>query len=191
MSYLSGALLTSICFGMLPYELSCLNQVELELCKISRVGGKIFTLYTGSHTSIKSHHTLYYNKPEFTSKVFNYYKQHNDWQQENNNEINNNDESTTTTNDNSNNNNTTTTSNDSPPLNIQVVLTGPFTIEQRDIVRSRTTVCVNKVICGLKWLQKHNGLYRDFNFDEHHIYQPTIIDLSNTVESQDSNIEKG
>ena len=40
-------------FGMLPHELSCLNQVDLELCKISRVGGQIFTLYTGSHTSIK------------------------------------------------------------------------------------------------------------------------------------------
>ena len=59
-------------FGMLPYELSCLNQVEHELCKISRVGGQIFTLYAGSHTSIKGHHTLYYNKPGFTSKVFNY-----------------------------------------------------------------------------------------------------------------------
>ena len=57
-------------FGMLPYELSCLNQVELELCKISRVSGQIFTLYAGNRTSIKGHHTLYYNKPEFTSKVF-------------------------------------------------------------------------------------------------------------------------
>ena len=109
-----------------------MNQVELELCKISRVGGQIFTLYAGSHTSIKGHHTLYYNKPEFTSKVFNYYKQHNDQQQENNNEINNDDESTTTNNDNSNNNNDTTTSNSSPALNIQVMHTGPFTIEQQD-----------------------------------------------------------
>ena len=43
----------------------------------------------------------------------------------------------------------------------------------------------------MKWLQKHNVLYRDFKFDERHICQPTIIDLSNTVESQDSNIERG
>ena len=41
-------------------------------------------------------------------------------------------DSNNNTNDNNNNNNntTTTTSNDSPPLNIQVVLNGPFTIEQ-------------------------------------------------------------
>ena len=79
-------------FGMLLYELSCLNQVELDLCKFSIVGGQIFTLYAVSHTSIKGHHTLYYNKPEFTSKVFNFYKQHNDWQQQKNNGINNDDE---------------------------------------------------------------------------------------------------
>ena len=105
----------------------------------------------------------------------------------NNHELNNDDESTTTT----NNNNTTTTRNDSPQLNIQVMLTGPITIEQRNIARSKTTVCVNKIICALKCLQKHNVLYRDFKFDENQICQPTIIDLSNTVVSQDSNIERG
>ena len=34
-------------------------------------------------------------------------------------------------------------------------------------------------------------LYRGCNFDEHHIYQPTIYDLTNTVESQNSNIDTG
>ena len=115
---------------MLPYELSYLNQVELELCKFYRVGGHIFTLYSESHTSIKGHHTLYYNKPEFTSKVFIHYRQHNDWQQENTNGFNNDDESTTTTTNNDNNNNNNT-SNDSPALNIEVVLTETFIIEIR------------------------------------------------------------
>ena len=163
---------------MLLYELSCLNQVELELCNISRVGGQIFTLYAGSHTSIKikGHHTLYFNKPEFTSKLFNYYKQHNDHQQESTNGGNNNDASSATNidNDKDNYNNC----NSSPALNIKVVLTGgAFTIEQQDNARSKTTVC--------------EVLYRYFYFDEQHICQPRIIDLSNTVESQDSNIDKG
>ena len=57
-------------FGTAPPELSCLNQVELAVCQLSRVQGQIFTLYAGSHTSIKGHHTMYYNKPDFTSKVF-------------------------------------------------------------------------------------------------------------------------
>ena len=49
-----------------------------------------------------------------------------------NNEINNDDESTTTHNDNNNNNNDITTSDSSPALNIQVVPTGPFAIEEQD-----------------------------------------------------------
>ena len=166
-----------------------MNQVELAVCQLSRVQGQIFTLYAGSHTSIKGHHTMYYNKPDFTCKVFNYYKQYaNNQQEASNNESHNNDESTETDdNSNSGNNNIDSTAD----LNIQVVLTGPFTIAQRQIARSKTTVCIDKVIRALKWLQKHNVLYRDYNFDENNICEPQIIDLTYTVESQDTNIEKG
>ena len=45
-------------FGSLPPELSCLNEVELELCKYNKIGGHIFSLYGGAHTSIRGHHTL-------------------------------------------------------------------------------------------------------------------------------------
>ena len=79
---------------MMSYHVS--NQVELELCKLSRVGGQIFILYSGSHTSTKRHHIMYYNKPEFTIKVFNFNKQYSDQQQESNNRGNNEDESTAT-----------------------------------------------------------------------------------------------
>ena len=65
-------------FGPIPPELSCLNEVEMELCKYNKIGGHIFSLYAGAHTSIKGHHTLYFNKPDFTSKVLNYYNHNQD-----------------------------------------------------------------------------------------------------------------
>ena len=120
---------------------------------------------------------MYYKKPEFTSKVFNYQKQYNDQLQESNNGGNVIDKSTASNNDNNNNDN-----NYTPVLNIQVVLTGQFTIEQQDTAWSKGTVCINMVKCALKWVPKHNVVYKDYNIDEHKICQPPIIDSSNTVE---------
>ena len=71
-------------FGALPPELSCLNEVELELCKYNKIGGHIFSLHGGAHTSIRGHRTLYFNKPDFTSKVLNYYSQNQDQLEEHN-----------------------------------------------------------------------------------------------------------
>ena len=77
------------------------------------------------------------------------------------------------------------------PFNIQVILVGPFTKVQKDIAMRKTSVDVHKVLAALKWLKKHNILYRDLDIGEEHICSPKVIDLSNTVESHDSNVERG
>ena len=72
-----------------------------------------------------------------------------------------------------------------------MVLVGSFTRVQKDIARRKTSVDVDKVLVALRWLKKHNILYRDLNIGEEHICMPKFVDLSSSVESQGSNVEKG
>ena len=169
-------------FGSLPSELIYLIEVELELCKYNKIGGHIFSLYGGAHTSIRGHHTLYFNKPDFTSKVLNYYSQNQDQLEEQN---------SAHIHQHNSNNEFDHNIYWKNPFYIQVVLVGPFTKVQKDIARRKTSVDVDKVLIALRWLKKHNILYRDLNIGEEHICMPKFVDLSSSVESQDSNVEKG
>lgn len=71
--------------------------------------------------------------------------------------------------------------------NIAVILTGPFTPAQKEKVMRKTQVNVPYVKEALQWLKENNRLYGDM--DEPKIGTPTIIDNSEQVESENSDIE--
>ena len=71
--------------------------------------------------------------------------------------------------------------------NIAVVLSGPFTTEQRNKVLQKTKVNIPNVVAALEWLRKNNTLYADVPIPL--FGQPTIIDNSSVVDGEISDIE--
>ena len=104
------------CFGYAPKILMDLNETEVALISIARVDRHLITLNGGVHTCIVGWHTLYYNGVEHTSKVLNYYDrcERNKIKDQ------------------------STLQNEKEYGNpIQVLLTGPFTREQKQIAKNR------------------------------------------------------
>jgi hypothetical protein len=67
---------------------------------------------------------------------------------------------------------------------------GPFTPLQKQFVKNNMLVRPNSVLCALHWLKQHNQLYRDITIpNENDLATPLIIDDTDNVESQDTNIE--
>ncbi|CAB9528286.1 expressed unknown protein [Seminavis robusta] len=71
--------------------------------------------------------------------------------------------------------------------NIAVVLSGPFTPEQRERVLKKMHVNVEWVTEAFHWLKENNRLYHDLELPT--IANPTVIDNSYNVESENSDIE--
>jgi hypothetical protein len=165
-------------FGYAPKQLTRMNEVELAFISQARIDSHLITLMAGSHKSITGWHTLYYTDVEHTSRVMNYYDANmNSSQEEDGFSDDNSSESVASV----------STSNSKT---IQVVLSGPFTSVQKAITEKRIKVRVNVVIEALTWLKKNNALYKHVNIDAESITQPEIIDFSEPVASENSNIEK-
>ena len=71
--------------------------------------------------------------------------------------------------------------------NIAVVLCGPFTREQKEKIRQKTQVNIPLIMEAYQWLKENNVLYE--NEPPPVIGEPTIIDQSTEVESEDTDIE--
>ena len=71
---------------------------------------------------------------------------------------------------------------------IAVILTGPFTTEQKTQVMKRIQVNVPRVTAAFKWLKENNPLHANETLPN--LLPPTVIDQSYNVDSQDSDIEK-
>jgi hypothetical protein len=52
---------------------------------------------------------------------------------------------------------------------ICVVLSGPFTRQQKEIGKRKVAVDWNKIINALEWLKAKNPLYRDLVYHEHKV----------------------
>jgi hypothetical protein len=165
-------------YGHPPFELTRMNEVELAFISQARINRHLITLMAGSHKSITGWHTLYYNDVAHTSRVMNYYD--------------NNIPSSQEEEDISDNNSSESDTGGSTDghTTIQVVLAGPLTRVQKKITQERIKVRVNVVIDALHWLKKNNVLYQDIDIDAESITQPEIVDFSEPVESENSNIEK-
>jgi hypothetical protein len=72
---------------------------------------------------------------------------------------------------------------------ICVILSGPFTKEQHNIVKENTEVNFDRVKNALRWLKPNNRLYSDYNLNEE-IAKPIFLEQVETVASQNSNIER-
>ena len=150
--------------GYAPRILKELNQVELALISKARVNMHLFQYTAGAHKAIRGYHTLYYNDVEQTNKVMNYYSK---LSKESSNE-----------------------ENSKFSGIVQVVLAGPFTSEQKIRTLKEISVDIDKVNRALKWLKKHNVLYQTDEINDEQITQPEIYDISEAVESQNSNVEQ-
>ena len=71
--------------------------------------------------------------------------------------------------------------------NICVVLSGPFTVEQKEKVMKKTRVRVEKVMEALEWLKQNNHLYKDVVIPT--MGDPVVVDNTEEVESESSDIE--
>ena len=72
--------------------------------------------------------------------------------------------------------------------NIAVVLLGPFTKEQKQRIKKKTEISIDKCQEAFKWLKANNRLYQDAIFSVD-VEPPVIIDRSEEVESENSDIE--
>ena len=73
--------------------------------------------------------------------------------------------------------------------NIAVVLTGPFTRQQKSKILDKVIVNIDNVKAAFKWLQENNRLYSNMSFDTTTIRTPIIIDNSNEIEGENTDIE--
>ena len=71
--------------------------------------------------------------------------------------------------------------------NIGVILTGPFTPEQKEKVLKKTRVNTTWVREALEWLKKNNRLYAGIGTPR--IGTPVVVDNSEAVESENTDIE--
>ena len=71
---------------------------------------------------------------------------------------------------------------------VKVILTGPFTDDQRAMTLKATDVNFDKCKQALLWLKEHNHLYDDIDVNDT-IAIPVVIDFSENETSGDSNIE--
>ena len=168
-------------FRYAPFELTDLNECELALISPARINRHLITLYAGSHQQITGWHTLFQNDLSRTSKILNYYERCSKRKEKS-------EAATTDENANMGVKSNNDDENNSEPL-IQVVLTGPWTDDQKALAYKKTQVRVSMCIRALKWLKKNNVLYKDIDIDQTQIVEPKIIYYSITVESQDSNVE--
>jgi hypothetical protein len=73
---------------------------------------------------------------------------------------------------------------------ILCILLGPFTPLQKEFVKNRMLVRRDSVFRALNWLKHFNPLYQDVQIpNENDLATPLIIDDSNNVEPEDTNIE--
>jgi len=73
---------------------------------------------------------------------------------------------------------------------ILCILMGPFTPLQKQFVKNNMLVRPDYVLRAFHWLKQHNQLYRDITIpNENDLATPLIIDDTDNVESQDTNIE--
>ena len=69
-----NAIANKKCFGYTPKVLTDLNETELALISKCRVDRHLINLTGGSHKCIVGWHTLYYNDSQKTAKVMSYYR---------------------------------------------------------------------------------------------------------------------
>lgn len=73
---------------------------------------------------------------------------------------------------------------------VACILQGPFTAAQREHVKRKTTIRSDKVLFALRWLKQHNRVYNDIQIPSaEQLPQPVILDDSNLVEAQNTDIE--
>ncbi|CAB9529143.1 hypothetical protein SEMRO_2410_G326700.1 [Seminavis robusta] len=72
--------------------------------------------------------------------------------------------------------------------NIAVVLSGPFTPQQKANVMRKATINIQYCIDAFNWLKQNNCLYHDAEFPSD-LPTPVIIDNSHSVESDNTDIE--
>ena len=72
---------------------------------------------------------------------------------------------------------------------VNVILTGPFTDDQRAMTLKATKVNFDKCQQALLWLKQHNHLCNDVDVDDT-IAIPVVIDCSEKSTSGNSNMEK-
>jgi hypothetical protein len=70
-----------------------------------------------------------------------------------------------------------------------VILSGPFTHKQYNIVKEKTDVNFERVKKALRWLKQNNRLYSDYNFTDK-LAEPIFLEQVQEVPSQNSNVER-
>ena len=163
-----NAIANNKCFGYAPHVLTRLNETELAMIAIARVNGHIINLRGGAHKGISGWHTLFDSDVGHTSKVMNYYEKCK-----------------------RNKQNPSTLDDDADYVNaIQVILTGPFTHDQKKLAKLCCLVRPRFIREALEWLKANNRLYAHIDIDATAIVQPQILDHSTEVPSEDNNIEQ-
>jgi hypothetical protein len=176
------AISNGLMFGPVPNELSDLTATELALISIARVDKHVFSFQGGAHVQMKGWHTMYANDIVNINRTVNWCSEHLSGEDNVENDVDSDGEE------------------DEEHLEEQpsqrkrfaticVILSGPFTQEQYNIVKQKTEVNFERVKKALRWLKRNNRLYSDYDLSDD-IAEPIFLEQVEEVPSQNSNVER-